>query len=65
MKILYYRINTITVHSPPLRRRKEDIPLLVEYFLVKGNARFMNRGRQMAEDVDEDLHALRLARKHP
>lgn len=48
---LYYRINTITVHSPPLRRRKEDIPLLVEYFLIKGNARFMNRGRQMSEDA--------------
>ncbi|MES2962328.1 MAG: sigma-54 dependent transcriptional regulator [Bdellovibrionota bacterium] len=47
---LYYRINTITVHSPPLRRRKEDIPLLVEYFLQKGNARFLNRGRMMSEE---------------
>ncbi len=48
---LYYRINTITVHSPPLRRRKEDITLLVEHFLSKGNNRFLNRGRQMSEDA--------------
>lgn len=33
---LYYRINTLTVHMPPLRNRTEDIPLLVEYFLKSG-----------------------------
>lgn len=48
---LYYRINTITVHSPPLRRRKEDIPMLVEHFLARGQNRFLNRGRQMSEDA--------------
>ena len=30
---LYYRINTLTINIPPLRERKEDIPLLVDYFL--------------------------------
>ncbi|MBI4417353.1 MAG: sigma-54-dependent Fis family transcriptional regulator, partial [Ignavibacteriales bacterium] len=30
---LLYRINVITLHLPPLKDRKEDIPLLVEYFL--------------------------------
>jgi DNA-binding NtrC family response regulator len=30
---LYYRINLITVYLPPLRERKEDIPLLINYFL--------------------------------
>lgn len=30
---LYYRINTIDIKLPPLRERKEDIPLLVNYFL--------------------------------
>jgi len=31
----YYRINVIHLHIPPLRDRKEDIPLLVEHFLKK------------------------------
>jgi two-component system response regulator HydG len=31
----FYRINVITVHIPPLRERKEDIPLLVQHFLSK------------------------------
>jgi len=31
----FYRINVITIHLPPLRERKEDIPLLLEHFLEK------------------------------
>jgi PAS domain S-box-containing protein len=34
-KDLYYRINVVPIHMPPLRKRKTDIPLLVEYFLDK------------------------------
>ena len=32
---LYYRLNVIHIHMPPLRERKDDIPLLIEHFLVK------------------------------
>ncbi len=32
---LYYRLNVISIHLPPLRERKEDIPVLANYFLKK------------------------------
>lgn len=39
---LYYRLNVVTVDSPPLRARREDIPLLAMHFLVK----FAERNRK-------------------
>lgn len=42
---LFYRLNTITLRMPPLRKRKEDISLLVDYFLK--NSRFGGASQQI------------------
>jgi len=34
---LYYRLNVIKIHMPPLRERKEDIPILVDHFLERAS----------------------------
>ncbi|OPZ88703.1 MAG: Transcriptional regulatory protein ZraR [candidate division TA06 bacterium ADurb.Bin417] len=34
---LYYRVNVVRIELPPLRRRKEDIPLLAEQFIARFN----------------------------
>jgi transcriptional regulator with PAS, ATPase and Fis domain len=40
---LYYRINVVNIHVPPLRKRQKDIPLLAHYFLEKFS-REVNKG---------------------
>lgn len=37
---LYYRLNVINIHLPPLRERKEDIPLLADHFIKKYSNEF-------------------------
>jgi PAS domain S-box-containing protein len=39
-KDLFYRINVVRFRLPPLRERKEDIPLLVDHFIQRFNARY-------------------------
>ncbi|MCR4319311.1 MAG: sigma-54 dependent transcriptional regulator [Candidatus Brocadiaceae bacterium] len=50
-KDLFYRINVIRIHMPPLRERREDIPPLVEYFLEKILEKFKKGKRVFSEEA--------------
>jgi two-component system, NtrC family, response regulator PilR len=48
---LFYRLNVIPIHLPPLRERKEDIPDLVEFFINKYNAQ---HNKAYIQGIDSD-----------
>lgn len=48
---LFYRINVIPIHLPPLRQKKEDIPPLVEFFLLKLNQNRQNKIMGLSPDA--------------
>jgi transcriptional regulator with PAS, ATPase and Fis domain len=52
---LYYRLNVIPIHLPPLRDRRQDIPLLVDHFLEKYNR---EAGRKVTHVPREVLDVL-------
>jgi len=48
---LYYRLNVFPIHLPPLRERREDIPLLVHFFVQKYATRIGRRVESIASDT--------------
>jgi len=58
---LYYRLNVVPIFLPPLRERREDIPLLVEHFREKYNARL----RKNVEKIEDDAIACLMAYPWP
>jgi DNA-binding NtrC family response regulator len=55
---LYYRLNVITIQLPPLRRKREDIPLLVQHFLQK----YSEENKRKVRDVTPE--AMRILMDH-
>jgi len=52
---LYYRLNVVTIKLPPLRERREDIPLLLEHFMLLAAGRYK---RPVPELAPEQLRQL-------
>ncbi len=53
---LYYRLNVFPIYLPPLRERKEDIPIFIEYFINKHNE---DLGKNFEGITDEALFLLK------
>lgn len=52
---LYYRLNVVNIETPPLRNRKDDIPLLANYFISKFGKEFQKTGIQITAKAMELL----------
>lgn len=58
---LYYRVNVVCIELPPLRRRKEDIPLLVEHFI----SAFKRKQRRVMDGISDEALSLLMMHEWP
>jgi DNA-binding NtrC family response regulator len=52
---LFYRLNVISLHVPPLRQRREDVPALAEHFLAAFRERFNRPALALSEEARQRL----------
>lgn len=52
---LYYRVNVLNIRVPPLRERREEIPILIQYFLDKNSRKYGNSVPPLSRDVSDLL----------
>jgi DNA-binding NtrC family response regulator len=52
---LFYRLNVISLHVPPLRQRREDVPVLIEHFLALYRERFTRPALDLSEEARRRL----------
>ena len=62
---LFYRLNVITIHIPPLRERREEIPLFLEFFLRKYSEFYGKQPPRVHRIRPEPHVGVQLARQHP
>ena len=62
---LFYRLNVFPLEMPPLRERREDIPLLVEYFIDRYARKAGKNIRRVRQEDTRIASVVSLAWKHP